>query len=106
LRRTALLSLEEAANLVADMARALQPAHRIGVVHRDLKPQNVFVALDGDGRRSVRLLDFGIARLLEGDATAFTMTSTVLGSAGFLAPEQARGQNDAIGTHTDLFALG
>jgi hypothetical protein len=106
LRRTTLISLEELADLVADIARALAPAHAIGVVHRDLKPQNIFLTAGGEDGRRVRILDFGIARLLEGDATAFTMTSTVLGSAGFLAPEQARGDQRAIGTHTDVFAMG
>ena len=80
------------------IARALAFAHARGVVHRDIKPQNVL--LNGDGRAKVT--DFGIARALETDGA--TLTGTVLGTSDYMAPEQARGERvDAAG---DVYSLG
>jgi tRNA A-37 threonylcarbamoyl transferase component Bud32 len=101
LRRRGQLPLDEVLLLVDKIATSLAAAHAVGVVHRDLKPQNVFV-LDGSGE--VRLLDFGIARLQESEG--MTLTCELLGTAGYLAPEQARGGAEDIGPHTDVFALG
>jgi predicted Ser/Thr protein kinase len=101
LRRRGRLPLDEVVTLVEKIAASLEAAHAAGVVHRDLKPQNVLI-LDGTG--DVRLLDFGIARLLEGDG--LTLTTELLGSAGYMAPEQARGGANEIGAYTDVFALG
>jgi serine/threonine protein kinase len=82
------------------------------VIHRDLKPNNVLL-LSGTGEPEVRLLDFGIARVLselvgenQAQEQTLTQTAAVLGTPGYLSPEQARGQRDAIGPHTDVFALG
>jgi serine/threonine-protein kinase len=101
LRRRRQLPLDELVHLVGKIAVSLEAAHAVGVVHRDLKPQNVFLL---DGSHDVRLLDFGIARLQEGDG--LTLTTELLGTAGYMAPEQARGGTDEIGPHTDVFALG
>jgi serine/threonine protein kinase len=100
LRRRGQLSLDEIVPLVDKIAAALEAAHAAGVVHRDLKPQNVFLV---DGTGEVKLLDFGIARLNESDG--LTLTSELLGTAGYMAPEQARGVSSDIGPHTDVFAL-
>lgn len=91
--------------IVNRIAEALDAAHDAGIVHRDLKPANVFLIEDEQGERRVRLLDFGISRLLEGSA-GLTATEMVLGSPGYLAPEQAKGDPTALGPHTDVFALG
>jgi len=101
LRRRGRLPAAEVADLLDRMTTALEAAHQAGVVHRDLKPQNVF--LDDDGQ--LRLLDFGLSRLEE-STDDLTRTAAVLGTAGYLAPEQARGHGDDIGPHTDVFALG
>ena len=69
-------------------ADALEEAHRNGIVHRDVKPANLLL----DERGDVRVADFGVARILEEDATHMTMAGTVLGTAGYLSPEQARGE--------------
>ncbi|MER5813346.1 serine/threonine-protein kinase [Streptomyces sp. NPDC002033] len=83
--------------LVAGIAEALQAIHRAGVVHRDLKPANVLVAGDGP-----RVIDFGIARAA--DAAALTGTGLRIGTAAFMAPEQALGLRATPAT--DVFALG
>jgi serine/threonine-protein kinase len=101
LRRRMELPLDEVLDLVDKIADALEAAHAAGVVHRDLKPQNVFL-LDDTGE--IRLLDFGIAHLQQGEG--FTVTRELLGTPGYMAPEQARGILAEIGPHTDVFALG
>ncbi|MER7928403.1 protein kinase [Streptomyces sp. NPDC096057] len=86
--------------LAAGLAHALQDIHAAGIVHRDLKPSNVLVTIDGP-----RVIDFGIARALEtlaGDG--LTRTGSLVGSPGFMAPEQVRG--DRITPACDVFCLG
>src|SRR6266511_899307 len=80
------LEPEEVANIGAQLADALQHAHDAGLVHRDVKPANVLVGSSGE----VKVADFGIAAAL-GDGTRLTQTGTVLGTASYLAPEQAAG---------------
>ncbi|MDX3801516.1 protein kinase domain-containing protein [Streptomyces sp. AK04-3B] len=86
--------------LGARLAEALGEVHRAGLVHRDLKPGNVLIAHDGP-----RLIDFGIARAPED--TALTATGLVVGTPGYLSPEQATGPGgDDIGPESDVFSLG
>ncbi len=103
LRRRSTLPLAEIVPLLEKIAVALEAAHAIGVVHRDLKPENVFLLRGTD---AVRLLDFGIARYQEQEGEGLTLTMEVLGTPGYLAPEQVRGDAREIGPHTDVFALG
>ena len=91
------LPLESVAVLGAGLAEGLTAVHACEVVHRDLKPANVILAEDGP-----RLIDFGIARAL--DATSHTQTSTVMGTAAFMSPEQALGRS--VGPASDVFSLG
>lgn len=97
LREASRLSVDEAARLAIHLCDALDYAHRRGVVHRDLKPDNVLCLADG----SVKLADFGIARVA---SLAGTQTVTPMGTPRYMAPEQWRGE--AVDARTDLFSLG
>ncbi|MFF2012803.1 bifunctional serine/threonine-protein kinase/ABC transporter substrate-binding protein [Streptomyces sp. NPDC058195] len=81
------------------LARALASVHAAGLIHRDVKPGNVLLAADGP-----RLIDFGVARVT--DATALTAADLVVGTPGFLAPEQAARGAFAVGPAGDVFSLG
>ncbi len=94
--------------LLAQALRALAQAHRLGLVHRDLKPANLMVTPDALGGESLKVLDFGIAKVLEeaeghGD-TVETREGVVMGTPQYMAPEQAR--NKPLDGRTDLYALG
>jgi len=92
---------------VEQICSALGAAHESGVVHRDLKPENIFVL--GIEPVNLKILDFGLAKLLESDDQApvsRTATGIVMGTPLTIAPEQAAGQPDQIGPHTDLYSLG
>src|SRR5206468_8070235 len=83
------------------LARAVQAAHEAGIVHRDLKPANVLLAEDG----TPKVTDFGLARKLEG-ATDLTASGAILGTASYMAPEQAAGNAKRVGPAADVYALG
>ncbi len=101
-QRLGALPLDELLGIADQMLDALAAAHAVGVVHRDLKPENVFVTEEG----SVRLLDFGIARLLGPGRGPGTRAGLTLGTAAYMSPEQALGRNEEVDARTDLFALG
>ncbi len=96
------LPVPDAVLLLARIADALAAAHGSGVVHRDIKPTNLF--LPGGRVEEVKLLDFGIARLLTG-SRELTRTGMLLGTPDYMAPEQARGERE-VGPAVDVFALG
>ncbi len=98
LRRVQALSEQRAREIGAQVCEVLAYAHAEGIVHRDIKPQNILLTFDGQ----VKVTDFGIARALA--SAAITETGTVLGSVQYLSPEQARGLG--VGQSTDLYSLG
>lgn len=98
LRKNGPLTPEEASRVASQVCAALEYAHSQGIVHRDIKPQNILLGEDG----CVRVTDFGIARALS--SATITETGTVLGSVHYLSPEQVRG--DPVTTASDLYALG
>jgi eukaryotic-like serine/threonine-protein kinase len=95
---TGALRLQEAAEVALQVAEALKAAHARGVVHRDIKPRNILVADSGH----VKVADFGIARAA--DATTISTTGDILGSAKYMSPEQAAGEQ--VGPASDLYSLG
>jgi tRNA A-37 threonylcarbamoyl transferase component Bud32 len=95
---------ERAVDIVAQVLAGLDAAHRAGVIHRDLKPSNIFVTPGPDGRELVKVVDFGLAKLLTSDATKLTVTGSVVGTPHYLSPEQALGH--ATDPRSDLFACG
>jgi serine/threonine protein kinase/tetratricopeptide (TPR) repeat protein len=112
---TGRIPLETALDWAAQMAQGLAAAHASGIVHRDVKPDNVFVGSDG----RVKLLDFGIAKLTQAapevgphgllddtvtPAASGTRTGSVLGTPGYMSPEQVRGES--VDARTDIFGLG
>jgi len=97
------LSTEQKVLLVRKITEAIQAAHAAGLVHRDLKPANILVT-DRDGKNHPFVLDFGIARIEE--VAGLTMTGQVMGTPGYLSPEQARGDLGSIDRRTDVFSLG
>ena len=110
------MPLEEAVPVAVQIAEALEAAHDKGIVHRDLKPANIKLTADG----KVKVLDFGLAKALEGEPSvapslansptlaptrvAATQAGFILGTAGYMAPEQARGH--AVDRRADIFAYG
>jgi serine/threonine protein kinase len=100
LRRVGQLDLEEAARLVADVARTLEAAHAAGLLHRDMKPANVLLSADG----LAKITDFGIA-LDTTESDRLTRTGQLLGTPVYMSPEQARGQRN-LDRRADVYSLG
>ncbi len=98
LRDEGWVEVEQAASIVEQACEGLHYAHRHGVVHRDVKPGNLLRSLEGE----IKLADFGIAKATE--QSSITQVGSVLGTAAYLAPEQARGEE--AGPPADLYALG
>lgn len=94
------LSASGCVRLLLELLDALEHAHGLGVLHRDLKPENVLV--DEYGR--IRVVDFGVARLLDGDVgAAQTQAGSMVGTLAYMSPEQADGRSDRIGPATDVY---
>jgi WD40 repeat protein len=104
------LPIRKATDYASQAARGLAAAHEKGIIHRDIKPENLFVTKDG----RVKILDFGVAKLVRSDklvspsdkasADSLTGSGAIIGTSGYMSPEQARGQ--AADHRSDLFALG
>ena len=91
--------------LIAQILRGLEHAHARGVVHRDLKPENVFVTRDHDGREVLKIVDFGIAKLLDDKLDGLTTrVGAVVGTPAYMSPEQALGED--VDERADLYAVG
>ena len=97
---------ERAVDLILQILRGLEHAHGQGVVHRDLKPQNIFVTRDHEGREVLKLVDFGIAKIIGGDGALEQMTRAgmVFGTPQYMSPEQALGLE--IDARADIYATG
>src|SRR5881398_1808202 len=99
-RRTP-MSIRQAVELMAKVARTVHYAHEHGILHRDIKPGNILL----DAKGEPHLTDFGLARLVETESTV-TRTMEVLGTPSYMAPEQAVGNNASVTSATDIYGLG
>jgi serine/threonine protein kinase len=97
------LPFAETLGIAGQVLEVLDMAHANGVIHRDVKPGNIFVTSSGH----TKLLDFGLARIRDGVLPSVpTLAGIVMGTAGYLAPEQARGQQEEVDPRSDIFAVG
>lgn len=104
-KRDPSLGERELLELADGVLAVLEAAHDNGVVHRDLKPDNLFLARDAErGTTQIKVLDFGLARLIE--AQELTIAGMAVGTPTYMSPEQAAGQVDKIDGRTDIYALG
>ena len=94
------LDVDAALDIITGVLTALEYSHRIGIVHRDIKPANVMLTPVGD----VKVMDFGIARAMADASSTMTQTQAVIGTAQYLSPEQARGEQ--VDTRSDLYSAG
>lgn len=108
--REAPLSIERIIDISRQVLRGLAAAHTVGITHRDLKPDNLFLTTVGDRQDFVKILDFGVSKVLWGSLSsahrsATTGTGAAIGTPGYMAPEQARGET-TIDHRVDVFAVG
>jgi len=107
LEREGRVELRELVSIMLPVLSAVSAAHAIGIFHRDLKPENIFLCASASPERGVRVLDFGIAKLLHvgSESAAITDTGELLGSPNYMAPEQVYGERD-VDARIDIWALG
>lgn len=98
------LTLEEKIRIIKDVALGLHAAHRLGLVHRDVKPANIMVSQTEEGQWKSYILDFGAAR--EQEALGLTSTGMIIGTPFYMAPEHARGRRESLDRRSDVYSLG
>ncbi len=104
LKRERVLSWERSCAIVTQVCAGLAAAHAQNVIHRDLKPDNIYLVMQ-DGREVVKVLDFGIAKIVSGDSLSdATQTGVLLGTPEYMSPEQAR--DEALDARSDIYACG
>jgi eukaryotic-like serine/threonine-protein kinase len=104
IRRDGRLSLDRARRIAVEITSALSAAHEQGVVHRDLKPDNILIGRDPGRLAYTKVVDFGIAKAMDGSRHDLTQTGSVIGTPQYMSPEQLMGE--AVDARTDIYALG
>ena len=99
------MPLVRACSVIRQICRALSAAHAEGVVHRDLKPDNIFLCQRQGGGEQVMVMDFGISKVLSSESI-LTARSAVMGTPWYMSPEQAAGKTDRVDHRSDIFSLG
>lgn len=99
------LPIQLAVDFVLQACEAIAEAHSLGIVHRDLKPKNLFLTQRLNGEPLVKVLDFGVSKMMGAEELSLTQTTQVLGSPSYMSPEQLRASRDVDG-RTDIWALG
>lgn len=99
------LAPERGLRILIQVADAIAEAHKCGIIHRDLKPSNVMLVADGDNEESVRIVDFGIAKIVNAETgNQLTKTGEIFGSPAYMSPEQCRG--DVLDERSDIYSFG
>lgn len=104
LRRTRILPLDVVLEIMWQAALATAAAHAQGIVHRDLKPENLIARVGDDGALTIKVVDFGLAKLLSSDSTQLTSPADMIGTPKYMAPEQFTGED--VDERVDVYALG
>ncbi len=108
IERVRRVSIESAVHIALRVCEGLEAAHEAGVIHRDLKPHNIFLLRDSTGhisaRPDIRVLDFGLSRFQDAGDTALTKTGVIMGTPAYMAPEQARGER--VDVRADVYGAG
>ena len=99
------LRVDEVIELSAQLASALTAAHKSAVVHRDLKPDNIFLVPGDNGKFTVKVLDFGISKI-RGALKSLTSDAQLMGTPAYMSPEQARGEKALIDERSDIYSMG
>lgn len=97
------LNLEEKIDIILQVLSILEAAHKAGIIHRDIKPEHIYLAKNGCGEMTVKLVDFGIAKITD-ENCRLTKTGTIYGTPFYMSPEQTRGQE--LDSRTDLWSTG
>lgn len=100
-------SFSDTLDIIEQILDVVDAAHQVGIIHRDIKPDNIMIEVGAEGKKTIKILDFGVAKLKERLATDSTATSegAAIGTPFYMSPEQAAGQGD-LDHRTDLYAIG
>ena len=82
------LAFEEISSIFSQVCSAIDYAHKKGILHRDLKPSNIFLIITSEGKERVKVLDFGVAKILDPEETKITKTLSIIGTPSYMSPEQ------------------
>jgi len=108
LQRRHSLTSREAVDIAMQVLSGLKAAHIKGIIHRDLKPENIFIVEEPSGEKSIKILDFGVSRLVDGEGSGdirLTLSGMVFGTPRYIPPEQAKGKS-TVDHRADLYSMG